>query len=284
MDCDANETSESKQEEKQCEADSLVVRGSQDAIGDGLDPLYWSTVKMLITDIAKITIIESIHSHCSFKYYSRSIKSVSIVGFIIARKIKEKFIILTLDDSTGCINCKQWIPRHISSAKERNIFEKSWKIGDHVSISGDLNLVNKEIELTISQIDKIDDNCNDEMLHWLQCIKIRTFLSQNKKHQFCHQIPQIKLSKQGQEFVNILEKESIVEFEFSKLLDNVKIYQFCCCRITSKQNISQETKNRNCMFLLQRIFAELTRTKTISSIDHNGKSDRYRLNTNWASI
>ena len=97
-----------------------------------------------------------------FRLRHRFVCKVKLVGFIIALKMKERYTLYTLDDSTGSVLCKEWKPRQSSPSQKTKV----WRLGDWVSVEGKLNYFRGNIEVDVESIDEIrDPNCTGSRRH-----------------------------------------------------------------------------------------------------------------------
>ena len=266
-------------------------RGMNHIDGHGLDPLLFSTVKIMIRDINKAEIITKPNrSHGYekdkimpfFKLYHRYISKVKITGFVIAVKIKEKYIMYTLDDSTGCINCKLWKSSNNVMIQKR----QKWKIGDWLKIEGILNYFIDTIEINVELMEEIIDP-NEECLHWLECANIfKNVLSKPLRYHI--DPPPIKLSKNAQKLLELLHQNKIKKFEFKQLISskygNIKEFMFEIVQYDDKnkvntnnnQKMSDKQFENKCLFKLRDFIRELSRFQKLKLIDIN--KDIYVVN------
>lgn len=254
------EVAEQKQANTNDPNEIFVSRGINHLHGYGLDPLLFSHVKLMIRDVCKAQVVltQSMNKNKSpyFKLYHRYISKVKITGFIIAVKIKDKYTMITVDDSTETINCKIWINLDTNSRNK-------WKIGDWVKIEGALNYFMDTIEINVAVIDTIKDP-NEELLHWLECVNILKVLKKPMK--FHINPPQIELSNNANMLLQLLHSNQIQKFQFKKLVTNYQNIKQFLLEILKYKPASKQLENQ-CLFKLRELIQELRRLNKIKLVD-----------------
>ena len=187
-----------------------------------------------------------------FKLHHRYISNVKVIGFIIAVKVKEKYVLYTLDDSTSTVDCKMW-------KKAVNKGKNKWNIGDWIKVEGKLNYFIDRIEINVNCMERIVDP-NEELLHWLECKNIReNALKKPLKHRI--DPPVIKLSKAAHKLLQILHASKIEKFQFNELLLQHEVKQLMSMSVNN-------TKMENeCLLRLRSLVRELSRLNKIKLID-----------------
>ena len=189
-----------------------------------------------------------------FKLHHRYISNVKVIGFIIAVKVKEKYVLYTLDDSTGTVDCKVW-------KNAVNIGKSKWNIGDWIKMEGKLNYFIDQIEINVNCMKRIVDP-NEELLHWLECKNIReNLLKKPLKHRI--DPPVIRLSKAAHKLLQILHANKVEKFQFNELLLHQEVKQLMSMSV-------KNTKMENeCLLRLRSLVRELSRLNKIKLIDIN---------------
>ncbi|XP_028409616.1 CST complex subunit STN1-like [Dendronephthya gigantea] len=127
----------------------------------GLDPLYWTHVKLFARDVLKLkeypgfTGVYAISNH--------PIVHALVVGYIVKVDKREKLTNYGVDDGTGFLPCCMW---HDQS----NGIEADF--GDLVTVMGRISTFREERQITLSKLN-IETDSNVEVLHWLEVMKLK---------------------------------------------------------------------------------------------------------------
>ncbi len=137
----------------------------------GLDPTFSSYHKMFIVLIRKFVEVEENNSFGIFeyRYFSRGIMKVEVVGIVSSISRKAKKLIISIDDGTGVIKCIKFLDDINESAYP------SLKLGDFATVKGVLS--QSEVGLSdeygfvihIRCLD-VSDDPNMEAYHWVNTI------------------------------------------------------------------------------------------------------------------
>ena len=137
----------------------------------GLDPTFSSYHKMFIVLIRKFVEVEVNNSFGIFeyRYFSRGIMKVEVVGIVSSISRKSKKLIIGIDDGTGVIKCIKFLDDINESAYP------SLKLGDFATVKGVLS--QSEVGLSddygfvihIRCLDVTNDP-NMETYHWINTI------------------------------------------------------------------------------------------------------------------
>jgi len=90
----------------------------------GLDPLFKSYVKLLISQIHSLDSFDDLRG--TWKLFCHPIARVDIVGYLVAFKIKNNMVRFTVDDGSGVIVCPWWFQR-VGSMPLQDTQDKQWK-------------------------------------------------------------------------------------------------------------------------------------------------------------
>ncbi|KAG1052464.1 hypothetical protein G6F43_005404 [Rhizopus delemar] len=120
----------------------------------GIDPLFLNDVKILIKDISRLVPMKYDQVDV-FQYYRRLIKYVEVCGVVIAISKNSFVTTITIDDSTGTIDCDLWNDR----------LNDNIELGSTVRAIGKINQYREAIQITFSVRD-----VNYELLHLCQAI------------------------------------------------------------------------------------------------------------------
>ncbi|CAB4026655.1 CST complex subunit STN1 [Paramuricea clavata] len=128
----------------------------------GLDPLYWTHVKLFVRDVLQLK------NYSGFKgVYAISnhpIAQVLVVGYIVKVDKREKLTTYGVDDGTGCLSCCMW------HNQNNDLVEATF--GDLVTVMGKISVFREERQITASSF-YIETDPNVEVFHWLEVMKLR---------------------------------------------------------------------------------------------------------------
>ena len=154
----------------------------------GLDPLYWSYVRLTCYQISSLQTLPSLeHAHVLNQLHSLS--KVQVVGVVVRVVVGENFHKYTLDDGTGMVDVMHWKSDHV---KKMAISPPSFDHGATLCVRGKLKMYTSEElfkylcfgirQITVQNI-SIVQSIHEEIHHRLHCIKLqRQFYSGNDTH------------------------------------------------------------------------------------------------------
>jgi aspartyl/asparaginyl-tRNA synthetase len=133
---------------------------------------------MLICSIKQGTTKAETSGVFLFKYLSRPISKVEIVGIVMSLQTSFKKSIYHVDDGTGVIRCI----KYMNDEKINTNF--ALQLGDLVSVKGTLCLAETNYEdygfcINIATIEYANDP-NMELFHWLSSLTLHECEYQNK--------------------------------------------------------------------------------------------------------
>ena len=103
----------------------------------GLDPLYWSFVKVFIVQVHQLTLFEGTAD--THMLYGRPISRVELVGVVVSVKQHARFVKYLIDDGTGVIACMVW-KNHADSVSRGESEPSLFQLGATVCVHGKLNI------------------------------------------------------------------------------------------------------------------------------------------------
>ena len=103
----------------------------------GLDPLYWSFVKVFIVQVHQLTLFEGTAD--THMLYGRPISRVELVGVVVSVKQHARFVKYLIDDGTGVIACMVW-KQHADSVPRGESELPLFQLGATVCVHGKLNI------------------------------------------------------------------------------------------------------------------------------------------------
>ncbi len=109
----------------------------------GLDPLFWSHVKLTVADIQR-HVRPNDQFLGSFSLLSHPIKNVEVRGVIVYKRVWTERAVYTLDDGTGLLTCNEWA----NDGRHGDV--GMFQLGEHVSFFGKLSYYRSHIELAVS--------------------------------------------------------------------------------------------------------------------------------------
>ena len=125
----------------------------------GLDPLYWSDVKLLLCHVHELHAVTSAPS--TFVLCDHPIRRVHIVGIIVAVRVRRHCVDLTLDDSTALIDVTVWTDNDTPT--------RNTNIGDAVRVIGNVKTFRTRLYVHAHVVTTVDEP-HSELLHWSECI------------------------------------------------------------------------------------------------------------------
>eukprot|EP00903_Cladosiphon_okamuranus_P008110 g7817.t1 len=140
----------------------------------GLNPVFWSYVKLFARDIHGLGTLESIDdSHVL--HGNKAVHRVEVSGVVVhvkpgATKALGSYVKYVLDDGTGLLPCTQYERSAGSGAVHRGHSARH-ELGELLVVQGKLKRYKGAREVVITSASKPADP-NEETLHWLRCIEL----------------------------------------------------------------------------------------------------------------
>ncbi|KAG8063281.1 hypothetical protein GUJ93_ZPchr0003g17143 [Zizania palustris] len=144
--------------------------------------LHLVHIKLLAADLLSLTCRHT--SPPSFVRCGRTVARVEIVGVVVSRDRRDKFLRFLVDDGTGCVPCVLWLNHQYLNANRSSgasvsdpTAEMALKMSEMVNLGGLLRvrgrivLYRGAIQITVRDV-VLEKNPNVEVLHWLQCVSM----------------------------------------------------------------------------------------------------------------
>lgn len=146
-----------------------------------MDSLHLVYVKLLAADLLSLASRHT--SPPSFARCGRTVTRAEIVGVVVSRDRREKFLRFLVDDGTGCVPCVLWLNHHYLSAASSSsrasdsdpTAEMALRMSEVVSLGtllrvrGRIVLYHGAIQIAVRDV-VLEKDPNVEVMHWLQCI------------------------------------------------------------------------------------------------------------------
>lgn len=130
----------------------------------GLDPLYWSHVKLFIGQIKQLKPFPDLPD--TFCLYNHPIARVEVVGYIVSVHTYDSKTRYAVDDGSGAINCNIW---HNSTAADGGT--SGLMMGKLARFWGSLKRFRNQLELSVQGY-AAEHDLNTELLHWLEVVHL----------------------------------------------------------------------------------------------------------------
>ncbi|CAM9493143.1 unnamed protein product [Ectocarpus sp. 4 AP-2014] len=140
----------------------------------GLNPLFWSYVKLVIRDVHGLGTLGGIDdSHVL--HGDKAIHRVEVSGVVVhvkpgATKASGSYVKYILDDGTGLLPCTQY-ERHAGTGATHRGQSERHELGELLIVQGKLKRYRGAREVAITSASKPTDP-NQETLHWLRCVEL----------------------------------------------------------------------------------------------------------------
>nr|CAB3500716.1 unnamed protein product [Digitaria exilis] len=145
-------------------------------------PLHLVHIKILAADLLSLTVLQT--SRPSFLRRGRTVTRAELVGIVVSRDRREKFLRFLIDDGTGCVPCVLWLNHqylnaNVSSelsASDPNA-EMALKMSEEVCLGtllrvrGKIVMYRGAIQIAVRDV-VLEKDPNVEVLHWLQCVRL----------------------------------------------------------------------------------------------------------------
>ena len=143
-------------------------------------PLHLVHIKILAADLLSLTVQQT--SPPSFLRHGRTVARAELVGIVVSRDRREKFLRFLIDDGTGCVPCILWLNHQYLNANTSsgpsdsdptaemalNMSEEV-HLGTLVRVRGKIVMYRGVIQISVRDV-VLEKDPNAEVLHWLQCV------------------------------------------------------------------------------------------------------------------
>jgi len=232
----------------------------------GLDPLYWSSVKLLIADIMtlKTDTASTLPDAWVLGPYRRPIQRVEVVGVIVAVIVRQKNVAYSLDDGSGILHCTHWfrtpaesspststalnpLPIH-PAASSSSLYRRTPRtsqsfisspfdvlsIGNVVRARGRILTFRERKEMTIETL-YVDVDPHAECVHWLEVLRLhRNVYSKPSSvglEMASNGVTQCRLATNVADWAAAKEEaqsQSGIRFTLHSLMQEEELYQLAC--------------------------------------------------------
>lgn len=146
-------------------------------------PLHLVHVKILAADLLSLTVRHT--SPTTFLRCGRRVARAELVGVVVSRDRREKFLRFLVDDGTGCVPCILWLNHqylnartssgpssdHDPTAEMALKMSEEVRLGTLLRVRGKIASYRGAIQITVRDVVPEKDP-NSEVLHWLQCVRL----------------------------------------------------------------------------------------------------------------
>ncbi|CAI9107787.1 OLC1v1007229C2 [Oldenlandia corymbosa var. corymbosa] len=150
-----------------------------------MDDLYNTHVKLLASDLLKLTPSPSRNDSSAFLRRGKRLSRAETVGIVVTRDLKPgKFVKFSVDDGFGCITCILWTNQLTSAyfsrrnpsgvrliAEVANDFASRVQLGVLVRVRGRITGYRGNIQITVTDV-VVERDPNMQILHWLDCVRL----------------------------------------------------------------------------------------------------------------
>ncbi|KAK3151704.1 hypothetical protein QOZ80_3AG0249430 [Eleusine coracana subsp. coracana] len=147
-----------------------------------MESLHLVHIKILAADLLSLTVQPT--SPPSFLRCGRTVARAEIVGVVVSRDRREKFLRFLVDDGTGCIPCVLWLNHQYLNANNSSrvsdsdpTAEMALKMSEEVHLGtllrvrGKIAVYRGAIQIAVRDV-VLEKDPNVEVLHWLQCVRM----------------------------------------------------------------------------------------------------------------
>ncbi|GJN31573.1 hypothetical protein PR202_gb19987 [Eleusine coracana subsp. coracana] len=147
-----------------------------------MESLHLVHIKILAADLLSLTAQPT--SPPSFLRCGRTVARAEIVGVVVSRDRREKFLRFLVDDGTGCIPCVLWLNHQYLNANNSSRVSDSdptaemalkmseeVRLGTLLRVRGKIAVYRGAIQITVRDV-VLEKDPNVEVLHWLQCVRM----------------------------------------------------------------------------------------------------------------
>ncbi|CAM9590301.1 unnamed protein product, partial [Phaeothamnion confervicola] len=132
----------------------------------GLDPTFWSHIKIFVRDVHRLTEADSLDD--SHMFGDRPVHTAQFVGIVVAIQLKPgRFDKYLLDDGTGLLVCTSWVT---DSSGVRRAAGPPLRLGDCAMALGRLGRFRGQSELIVSLLRAAAPD--EEQLHWIEAVEL----------------------------------------------------------------------------------------------------------------
>uniref|UniRef100_A0A452XB19 CST complex subunit STN1 n=2 Tax=Aegilops tauschii subsp. strangulata TaxID=200361 RepID=A0A452XB19_AEGTS len=142
-----------------------------------MDTLHLVHVKLLASDLLTLTPRHT--SPASFVRCGRTVARAEVVGVVVSRDRREKFLRFLVDDGTGCVPCVLWLNHQYLNANSSSDSDPTGEMASKMSevvrlgtllrVRGRIVMYHGTIQIAARDV-VLEEDPNVEVLHWLQCV------------------------------------------------------------------------------------------------------------------
>jgi RPA family protein len=147
-----------------------------------MDSLHLIHVKLLAADLLSLTARHT--SPPSFVRCGRTVARAEVVGVVVSRDRREKFLRFLVDDGTGCVPCVLWLNHHYMNANSPSgavdsdptgemalKMSELVRLGTLLRVRGRIVMYRGATQIAVRDV-VLEKDPNVEVLHWLQCVHL----------------------------------------------------------------------------------------------------------------
>lgn len=147
-----------------------------------MESLHLVHIKILAADLLSLTVQPT--SPPSFLRCGRTVARAEIVGVVVSRDRRDKFLRFLVDDGTGCVPCVLWLnhqylnPNNHSgisntdpTAEMALKMSEEVRLGTLLRVRGRIVMYRGAIQIAVRDV-VMEKDPNVEVLHWLQCVHL----------------------------------------------------------------------------------------------------------------
>lgn len=140
--------------------------------------LHLVHVKILAADLLSLTIQHT--SPPAFLRFGRTVARAELVGIVVSRDRRDKFLSFVIDDGTGCVPCILWLNHQYLNAGQSEFdptaemamkMSEEVRLGSLLRVRGKIATYRGAIQITVRDL-VVEKDPNSEVLHWLQCVRL----------------------------------------------------------------------------------------------------------------
>ncbi|KAH9289709.1 hypothetical protein KI387_033826, partial [Taxus chinensis] len=131
----------------------------------GLDPMCLSHVKLMAFDLLSLQQPTSRGGPDNFWRKGRPVRKVEIVGVVVIRERKDKFLKFDVDDGTACVPCILWL-NHLTTKFYSKVQKpqlecfaamalaqaEETQLGRLVRVQGRVTVYNRQLQVTVKSV------------------------------------------------------------------------------------------------------------------------------------
>ncbi|KAM0908878.1 hypothetical protein ACQ4PT_015155 [Festuca glaucescens] len=147
-----------------------------------MDSLHLIHVKLLAADLLSLTARHT--SPPSFVRCGRTVARAEVVGVVVSRDRRDKFLRFLVDDGTGCVPCVLWLNHHYMNASSSSgaldsdpagemalKMSELVRLGTLLRVRGRIVMYHGATQIAVRDV-VLEKDPNSEVLHWLQCVHL----------------------------------------------------------------------------------------------------------------